>query len=61
LTSISISLLWRISERDVGTEPVKFVDFTIALPGSDIVGVRREVFVGVFGAKKRSEDLFIFI
>ncbi len=55
LTSISISLLWRISARDGGTEPVKFVDFITELPDSGIVGVRRELFVGVLGARKKKD------
>jgi len=60
-TSISISLLWRISARDVGIEPVKFVDFIPALFDSEIVEVRRELFVGVFGAKNEQKKTMIKI
>ncbi len=52
LTSISISLLCRISDRDVGTEPVKFVDLIIELFGSEKVVVSRELFADEFDAKK---------
>ncbi len=43
LSSISISLLWRISEREVGTDPVKFVDLIIELFDSGKAVVRREL------------------
>lgn len=52
LSSISISLLWRISERVVGTDPVKFVDLIIALFGSGKAVVRRALLAEELGARK---------
>lgn len=55
LTSISISLLWRISARDIGIEPVKLVDFIIELLFvSGKVVVTTELVGVAFEAKKKS-------